>query len=278
MKWLLTLLLFTSLLVHGKEAEPARKVEWVARPLPEASIARQFQHPSGCGFAAIINSFRTEAAEPSPLMDRIPGASDEVKIQALVDTIGAKPSRVFKDRKRIDEFGISSEDLCDAVNELRRAAKVPELKGLFLERQVNERPVEHVKRLHALLLKSLAGGVAPILECRMVEAEWNAAEAGFQWNHVGGHYVTVLGIHRELDLYAAGFEIEVADSSTGRKGRIYVHAEARNFQGFLGNGESGKWLGEQPFLAATVPQVQIMQNASWATRSVVYLHYVIGKE
>lgn len=273
-------LLALALLAALATADPQPQGEWV-RCKVDGRIVRQAPISKvACGPCCLLHSLRFGAAPARALAARLAGRDDVARVRALIAAGGAAASRDQGRGQRYDPAsGVSGEDLEDWLNEVRAGGELPALRGEYMERQKQEAPQAQLRRIHALLRRSLRQQEPVVIHLRSFAARLDKASGAFRWEGVLGHFVVVTGVPRELAGGARSLVVEAVDSAQGRVSRLTLHVAVRNFTAARGNAVKWTWLKDRPFLCVTAPSIPLGRAGEpWYTRSVVVLHHAIYRD
>jgi hypothetical protein len=233
---------------------------------------------NACGPCAVFNSLAWGDASLKELADSLPGTTPDQKVLALIDTLGAKPSKVHPSMPRYDPgSGTAPSDLLAITNDLLAARNQPPAHGVFLDLQRPETSSHHLRRVYNLLKASLDSGFPPVLSLRSWIARDYGGSIGFRWDNQLHHYVSVVDLPPSIIDGDSGFRFGYLDPAHGRLQYGYIYAEQlRPFAARREEGTSTEALSGDPFLVAVTPTLSLDSPAvTFHDRTIIVLNYAI---
>ncbi len=285
-------LLAVAMPMHAKETID-QKVSWKMIAGENQKCLCQGTHDHSCGYAAILNSLAFGNDANRAASQSINGKDDLVRLSELEKKFNDKDSQTYSKLKRFRKDGMTAEDLLLSYNELRMEKKLPLLIGKYLNRDTDEKKVVFAKRVHKLLLDSLAKGELPIVSIRSQVARFQPAwydswaifmggNSNFsnlsRWHSIKGHFITVCGVPSEINIDGS-FCIDYLDSSDGKKHQLFAYPDVRNFTAYRGYSGKGAWVKHYPFLVVASPSLFLDTTKQyWNERTIIFLHHAIYKD
>ena len=265
---------------------------WIEIPVDSKHIIGQGLDFT-CGYASILNALRFGSLADEHVFNLLPGKSDQERIKYLISKYGSKPSKEFKNNQRQGNSGIGCEDLCEVYKEMRIAHSLPQMGGVYVDRQNGESPQEQLERIHRLFAQSLIQGEPPIIFLCSEVMEWRPTfydiirktvdqkdhmdNAAF-WHLLTGHTVTVVGIPKTQNADGS-FAINYLNPATGRKDQLLLYSNVRNVPAYKGGHEKLEWLPDRPFLSTSGGSLLLLtQTQPWSARTEIYLYYAIYRK
>lgn len=223
-----------------------------AKPFNQLDLAG-----NACGPAALLNSSRFGSPAWRKLSETPPGLTDRERIRAIARGPAMRESSSLPGRARWSRAGINPSDLRDVANEMARPHSLPPISQQTLFLKPGESQEAHLRRVRALLARSLDRGFPPILSVRRF------AMRGGKWISVQGHFVTITSVPGHSPRGMSSFPVRYIDPWGGRfhAGTISV-SERTVF---------GKNPAENPNLEAIFPQVTVGKGRLLANEQSILL-------
>lgn len=246
-----------------------------------------------CTGCSLYNMLANGRPEFQKIAKSLPGESPEGRVRHLIDKYGAGPSAVYPNRARYSDKtgGLAAEDMHGFVNDCLKEFRQKPLATDYLDRKDGESPAQHLRRIHALLLKSLKAGVPPIINVRSYVANTNKEGDDFHWNGLSGHSVTLLDIDPDLRDSDKGFRFWYAESDNGKeKGSVEsAYASLEETRPFAApreftvspadNKEKWVWKPNSPFLVVTAPSLSLRTHKEPGhKRTLITLRHAVYAE
>ena len=188
----------------------------------------------------------------------------------------------MKNQARIGFHGILVSDLAIGFSELLTEASQEKVDFEYLDRKEKESDPDYLKRIHKWMRRSVERGFPPVLSLRSFAVKTDEKnENKPAWRAMNHHFVAIRSVSTELKENAAGFEVGVIDSSSGKVSQVFIHLEPNNqpFRAMKGNEIEGEWLDGRPFLLVTAPHITVLtpKNLAWSDRHIVIANSLIGR-
>ena len=248
-------------------------------------VLRQRDGEGSCGPCAVGNALLRGDPGSRRAFGALPGSTSDARLDALVARYGRRPSETYGAKRMRFEpgQGITNDDLVHLANDFLVDAKLPPVRGQWLDRVGEEPGVTHTQRVHGLLRASLGNGLPAILELRSFAAD--PASSKEPWLNLSAHWLALASVDAELAAEALGFGCRFADSSSGREIPAFVSAEIfRPFnatRGFRLRPDGSKewlWIAGRPYLLLTIPDLPMYANTRGnAARTLVALTYLLSR-
>lgn len=249
---------------------------------------------TGCSLYHLLANGRPELQK---IANALPGGSPENRVRHLLEKYGAGPSTVYPNRARYSAKtgGLAAEDMSGFVNDcLKEFGQQPLATG-YLDRKEGETPAQHLRRVHALLLKSLQAGVPPIVNVRSYSAAKDKVKDNekdnddYSWYGLYGHSITILDVDPVLRENDKGFRFWYAESDTGHEKAsvesAYASLAARNFTAprkfsvLPDKTEKWEWVSNSPFLVVTAPAMPLnTEKEPGYKRTLITLRHAVYAE
>jgi len=205
------------------------------------------------------------------LFHKVPGDNEHDKIQSVIDTFGKKLSKrlIGELRWSKERPGIRMNDLRDIVNEIStKPEKQTTLHLLF--RTKNEKPNNHLKRVHKRLVNLMELGFPPVLNIE------RGYDANSLWLKAGAHIIVLHSLPTTLAEDATSFPIKYIDPLGGK---IYEGSFEISTQRFYANMPWTKDKTQKltPALVANFPNTFVsIHSVPNNAATVMYLQCAIG--
>lgn len=256
-------------------------------PVPGTPVVAQTKiGDKACGPCSVLNALKWGGRHERSAVKELPGGNDLDRVRELISNYGAVPSEVNKNRPRYREKGgMTYQELLAMTQDVLADAGLKPVTGAFFDRQENDAPKAHLRRVYDQLRTSLDAGFPPMVIIRSFapgKPEKPKKDGdGFVWNGLYGHWVAVVGLPDELPEGAFGFTVQLADSWTGQVQEGYVYEEQfRNFTAAKGDDLKWEWpKTPRPFLLITLPGLSLgMADTPWYLRGHLTFNYGIFRE
>jgi hypothetical protein len=228
-----------------------------AKPFDQLDLAG-----NACGPAALLNSSRFGSPAWRKLSETPPDLTDRERIRAIARGPAMRESSSLPGRARWSRNGINLSDLRDVANEMARPHFLPPISQQTLFLKPGETQDAHLRRVRALLARSLDEGFPPILSVRRY------AKRGGKWTSVQGHFVTITSVPGNPG--QRSFPVKFIDPWGGRFREGNISISGRPFL--------GKSAAENPNLEAVFPDVTVGKGLVRAgEESVLVASGVLGR-
>jgi hypothetical protein len=198
---------------------------------------------NACGPAALLNSSRFGSPAWRKLSETPPSLTDRERMRAIARGPAMRESSSLPGRARWSRAGINLSDLRDVANEIARPHSLPPISQQTLFLNPGETQEAHLRRVRALLARSLDQGFPPILSVRRY------ARRGGKWISVQGHFVTITSVPGNTAPGQTSFPVKFIDPWGGRFREGNISISGRPFL--------GKNPAESPNLEASFPDVTV---------------------
>ena len=143
---------------------------WLAAPnLTPSPINQLRASGNACGPACLLDAFQCGSEKWSDSAKAIKGESERSRLIKIIQSYGARPSKLIPTRRRWDQRGgVNAEDLTAMANEMRTRSWMGTVKQEILFKGSRETPAKLLQRSHTKLRKSLKKGLPPIMSIRRV--------------------------------------------------------------------------------------------------------------
>ena len=249
-------------------------------------VVQQRAGTGACGPCALGNALLNGDEATRRAFRRLPGATAQDRVDALIARFGAKPSETYGPRRArfVNDAGIATGDMPFLANDFLGAAGLPAVSGSWLDQQAGEDGQAQLRRFHGLCRSGLASGFPPVVEVRAFSAD----ATGFKpsWVNLYAHWMALVSVQPEaLPPGAGGFSCQFADSVTGRVLPAFAYVETfRPFmatRGFSLRADGGKdwhWLTGHPYILLNLPDLPLaVQSRPWHERTVVAFTYLLRR-
>ena len=259
------------------------------RSLVPENISLVTQRSAGektCGPTALLYAFKLGNKAMRGAYEKLPGATDQDKLKALVSLVSKKPSRVIYHRKRLDEKdGMSAQDLFATANDLLPGLQLENFDRADKEEEIGA----FVKRVHQSLLNSIANGVPVMAIVVPYMGTFEEKKNINTWSEHNGHYLVITGVPETLANGALDFSLEYLDPETGKIDRASLYEEVK--RSFWARREKpngvGEWIHpevrngqrivESPYLGFMAPSLNLTPpQAKDSQRVVITLVGAVG--
>ena len=248
-------------------------------------VLRQRDNEGSCGPCAVGNSLLRGDLAGRRAFGALPGGTADARLDTLLARYGRRPSETYGAKRRRFEpgQGIANDDLLNLSNDLLADARLPGVRGQWLDRVGEEAGTAHIRRVHGLLKSSLTSGLPAVVEIRSFAAD--AASSKEPWVNLSAHWLALASVEPELAAEALGFGCRFADSSSGREIPAFVSAEifrpfnaTRGFRLHPDGRKEWLWLSGRPYLQLTVPDLPMYANTRAASaRALIALTYLVAR-
>lgn len=247
-----------------------------------AELHRQLvdQHRFGdmaCGPCAMYHALLFGGPEARRVLAALPGATPEERVDQLIRTYGSRRSTMRFGEPVLHARGLHWQDAGSWMHDMVRDHGGPALADGYLQREPDDDPMTHLRKVHDLLAASLEAGWPPVISLRGYSARFDNLRGTVAWEAGRSHYVTLIGIGGLEQPEDSGFVFRYIDPSGAQQRQGFIHIERqRDFQAQTTNEPLGVWVGDAPFLTVTVPFLRLIeQEVPPHLRTVVTLHHAI---
>jgi hypothetical protein len=257
-------------------------VAWLGVRVDPTRIADQQVHPGNnvCVPATLLNALRFGPADFQRRAAALPGATDKERIDGIIADAGSMPSLVEPGQPcYTDSGGVRAPDMPQMYGRLLAGAASAAPGGRYLDRVDKEDIQAQLRRIHGLLLASLAAGVPVVVSLNSIAASRADQGKEFMWHALAGHVVLIIALPRVVPPGALGFPMRFIDPWTASIQEGYVMGEVvRGCQAVKGSGSKDfVWLGNA-FLQVAVPGLTVgTGQLPFYARSFITLNYAVGR-
>ena len=247
-------------------------------------VITQTANGGDCGPCALSNALVNGNTASRQAFRKLAGSTPRSRADTLIKQYGARPSETYGPRRGrfLEGAGLTCEDMPFLANDLLAEAKLPPVRGAWLDRQPGDSQSAQLSRLHHAFNASLANGLPPVVEVRAFAADTAATRPA--WVNLYAHWLAVLGVDPvNLPTDATGFVCRFADSFTGRVISGFAHVElnrpfmaTRGFSLKKDGTQDWHWLSGAPYILIELPDLPLLlQTRPWQNRTLVAMDYMI---
>lgn len=248
---------------------------------PGAIISQQLYSNTACAPTAVLNALRFGNENLQSLYSRIEGNDAKQKLHSIIEKFGQKKSHVKEKSVLFDnKVGMKADDILPFYNHILETFSHEPVQGLYFDKLAGETTLEHLKRIHRLLLNSIKSGYPPVISLRSFAAQRDTSDNSFKWQGVSAHVIVITRIPANLESFQKGFSFTFIDPESGTLSEAYLHIEEiRGFAAIKGSGETNfVWLDGSPFLLITGPILNLNSNQQeWHCRTIITFNYGVGR-
>jgi hypothetical protein len=205
---------------------------WLAAPnLTPSPINQLRTSGNACGPACLLDAFQCGSEKWSDSAKAIKGESERSRLIKIIQSYGARPSKLIPTRRRWDQRGgVNAEDLTAMANEMRTRSWMGTVKQEILFKGSRETPAKLLQRSHTKLRKSLKKGLPPIMSIRRVALRRIKGSNVSTWLTLKRHYLILTGLPESIKKNANSFPVSYRDPWGGRSltGTVKIAAESQN--------------------------------------------------
>jgi hypothetical protein len=258
---------------------------------PEKIITQKLASSNrACLPTCFLNALKFGPTSFQRIFSALPGASDEDKLNSVIDIFASEPSDVRRGARRF-ESGVVSDDSVSGCNSILLSKD--QLAGAHLDMLRGEQPYEHLHRIHGLLVGSLEPGF-PIIATVSAYAATHRKEE-FVWSRIAEHSILIVRVPKEIAHNAYGFVFYFIEPAKGELCEGYIHSETiREFRAIKSSspgynynekerkfvvmkGLSDRWI-DNGFLQIVSPSLLLKTyNEPWYVRTFFTLSHATGK-